>query len=136
MTERRHLLAAAAGTALLPASDIHAQHQTLRWVVPCPPGGGTDVLGRTLAQTMHGGLGMAIVVDNKPGASTHIAAQQVARAAPGGRTVLQANNAVPERSLDLGMQTLPGTPEQFRAVARSAARRGGPIIHENGLPLG
>lgn len=94
MTRRRHLLAAAAGITLLPSLRAQAQSQTLRWVVPYPPGGGTDVLGRTLAEAMHGPLGMTIVVENKPGASTNIAAQEVARAAPDGRTVLQADNAL------------------------------------------
>lgn len=94
MSTRRHFLAAAAGTALLPTSGAHAQSQTLRWVVPYPPGGGTDVLGRTLAETMRTPLGMTIVVENKPGASTNIAAQEVARAAPDGHTVLQADNAL------------------------------------------
>ena len=71
-----------------------AQAGNLRWVVPYPPGGGTDVLARTLAEAMRGPLGMSIVVENKPGASTNIAAQDVARAAPDGRTVLQADNAL------------------------------------------
>ena len=92
MTTRRSLIAAIA--TLLPTLNALAQASTLRWVVPYPPGGGTDVLGRTLAEAMRGPLGMSIVVENKPGASTHIAAQDVARAAPDGRTVLQADNAL------------------------------------------
>jgi tripartite-type tricarboxylate transporter receptor subunit TctC len=92
LTTRRTLLAAAA--TLLPTLNVLAQASTLRWVVPYPPGGGTDVLARTLAETMRTTLGMSIVVENKPGASTNIAAQDVARAAPDGRTVLQADNAL------------------------------------------
>ena len=45
------------------------------------------------------------------------------------------NSAVLERFLDLGMETLPGTPQQFHAFARSEANRWGPIIHENGISL-
>ena len=93
MTSRRTLLAATAA-ALLPTVAALAQPNTLRWVVPYPAGGGTDVLGRTLAEAMRGALGVTIVVDNKPGASTNIGAQDVARAAPDGRTVLQADNAL------------------------------------------
>jgi len=52
------------------------------------------VLGRTLAEAMRGPLGMSIVIENKPGASTNIAAQDLARAAPAGRTALQADNAL------------------------------------------
>ena len=94
MSTRRHFLAAATGAALWPALQARAQASTLRWVVPYPPGGGTDVLGRTLAESMRGPLGTTIVVENKPGASTNIAAQEVARAAPDGHTVLQADNAL------------------------------------------
>ena len=94
MSSRRSFIAASAGAALFPAFSAHAQAGTLRWVVPYPPGGGTDVLGRTLVEAMRGPLGMSIVVENKPGASTNIAAQDVARAAPDGRTVLQADNAL------------------------------------------
>ena len=94
MSSRRSFIAASAGAALFPAFSAHAQAGTLRWVVPYPPGGGTDVLGRTLAETMRGPLGMTIVIENKPGGSTNIAAQEVARAAPDGRTVLQADNAL------------------------------------------
>ena len=87
---RRHAPAAPCSRSLRAV----AQANTLRWVVPYPPGGGTDVLGRTLAEAMRGPLGMTVVIDNKPGASTNIAAQDVARAAPDGRTVLQADNAL------------------------------------------
>jgi len=94
LNSRRCFIAATAGAALIPTFSARAQANTLRWVVPYPPGGGTDVLGRTLAEAMRGPLGMTIVIDNKPGASTNIAAQDVARAAPDGRTVLQADNAL------------------------------------------
>jgi len=96
LSTRRTFLAATAtaSAALLPHWNAAAQATTLRWVVPYPPGGGTDVLARTLAEAMRGPLGMNIVVENKPGASTNIAAQDVARAAPDGRTVLQADNAL------------------------------------------
>ena len=94
MNSRRRFIAATAAAALVPTFGAHAQANTLRWVVPYPPGGGTDVLARTLAENMRGPLGVTIVVDNKPGASTNIAAQDVARAAPDGRTILQADNAL------------------------------------------
>lgn len=94
MIARRTFIAAAGSTALAPWGRVFAQGDTLRWVVPYPPGGGTDVLARTLAEAMRTGLGMNIVIDNKPGAATNIAAQDVARAAPDGRTILQADNAL------------------------------------------
>ena len=68
--------------------------QPLRWVVPYPAGGGTDVLARTVAEAMRQGLGQQIVVDNRPGASTNIGGQMVATAKPDGLTFMSADNAV------------------------------------------
>lgn len=68
--------------------------QSLRWLVPYPPGGGTDVLARTVAEAMRPLLGQAIVIENKPGAATNIAAQQVAISRADGYTVMSADNAV------------------------------------------
>lgn len=90
--DRRRLLAAAAATLAWP--HARAQGDSLRWVVPYPPGGGTDVLARALSEAMRADLGMPVVVENKPGAATQIGALEVARAAPDGHTVLQADNAV------------------------------------------
>ena len=42
---------------------------------------------------------------------------------------------VTKRFLDFGMEPMPGTPEQFRAFARSEAKRWGPIIRDNGITL-
>ncbi|MDR2325385.1 MAG: tripartite tricarboxylate transporter substrate binding protein [Acidovorax sp.] len=68
--------------------------QSLRWLVPYPPGGGTDVLARTVAEAMRPALGQAVVIENKPGAATNIAAQQVAAAKADGYTIMSADNAV------------------------------------------
>lgn len=88
----------AAALAAAPFAAHHAARaqgsDSLRWVVPYPPGGGTDVLARTLAEAMRADLNTSIVVDNKPGAATHIGAQEVARAPADGRTILQADNAL------------------------------------------
>jgi len=111
LSSRRRFLAATAASTLFPALNAQAQANTLRWVVPYPPGGGTDVLGRTLAEAMRGPLGMTIVIENKPGASTNIAAQDVARAAPDGRTVLQADNALMAFNEHL-FKKLPGDPDK------------------------
>ncbi|MDH1289836.1 tripartite tricarboxylate transporter substrate binding protein [Comamonas terrigena] len=68
--------------------------QSIRWLVPYPPGGGTDVLARTVAEAMRPALGQPIVIENKPGASTNIAAHQVATARADGYTLMSADNAV------------------------------------------
>jgi len=68
----------------------HAQYpaKPVRLVVGFPPGSGPDVAARIVAQRMQESWGTSVVVDNKPGAAGFIAAQEVARAAPDGYTLL------------------------------------------------
>lgn len=88
--------ALAAATAIagpLPgfAQAFPTRHLTL--VVPFAPGGSTDLLGRAVAERLGRDLGQAVVVENKPGAGTGLAAEQVARAAPDGHTLLVATTS-------------------------------------------
>ncbi len=95
--ERRTFLASLAAGVSSATSLAHAQaypEQAIRWIVPYPAGGGTDVLARTLAETLRAAMGQQIVVDNRPGAATNIGAQIVATAKPDGYTLMSADNAV------------------------------------------
>src|SRR6202166_5208598 len=65
----------------------------IRIVVPFAPGGGTDVVARTLAQEMARDLGATIVIENKPGAGTIIGTQAVATSDPDGYTLLMGTFA-------------------------------------------
>jgi tripartite-type tricarboxylate transporter receptor subunit TctC len=65
-------------------------------VVPFPPGGGTDTVGRPLASVAHNHLGQPMVVINKGGGGGAVGAQFVANAKPDGYTVLHAINTVSE----------------------------------------
>ncbi len=69
-------------------------NQVVKWVVPYPVGGGTDTLARTLADTMRGGLGQQVIIDNRPGAATNLGADIVVRSKPDGYTIMSADNAV------------------------------------------
>lgn len=60
----------------------------ITWVVPYPPGGSTDVLGRNIALRVAASLGTNVIVDNKAGATGTIGAAFVAKAAPDGYTLL------------------------------------------------
>lgn len=60
----------------------------IRFIVPFTAGSGTDVIARTVGDTMARGLGQPIIIENKPGAGGTIAAAQVAKGEPDGYTVL------------------------------------------------
>jgi len=65
----------------------------LRFIAPFPPGGSSDVLCRLLGQKLAEGLGQAVVVENKPGASGNIGHEFAARQAADGYTLLLSNNS-------------------------------------------
>jgi len=66
-------------------------HKPVRLVVPFPPGGGTDLLSRTIGDGLSKMWGERIVVDNRPGAGTNIGTEIVAKASPDGYTMLMAS---------------------------------------------
>jgi tripartite-type tricarboxylate transporter receptor subunit TctC len=91
------LFALAAWTLVvaLPLNGAFALYpdKTIRIVVPFAPGGGTDVIARTLAQEMAKDLGATIIIENKPGAGTIIGTQTVATSDPDGYTLLMGTFA-------------------------------------------
>ena len=67
-------------------------NRTVRVIVPFPPGGAPDLVGRTLANRLSERLGQPFVVENRTGAGGNIAAEAVAKAAPDGYTLLASSD--------------------------------------------
>lgn len=67
--------------------------RTIRLIVPYPPGGALDVMGRLVAQSLSGTIGQQVIVDNRPGAGSTLAGRDVARAEPDGYTLLLGSAA-------------------------------------------
>lgn len=86
------LLAAALATGNAQAADKYPT-KPVRFVVPFPPGGGTDIVARVIAQRMTETLGEQVVVDNRGGAGGTIGAEIAARAAPDGYTLIMVSGS-------------------------------------------
>jgi tripartite-type tricarboxylate transporter receptor subunit TctC len=66
--------------------------RTLRIVVPLAPGGNVDIVARALAQTISENIGQQIIIENRPGASSLVGTQYVAKTPPDGYTLLAVAN--------------------------------------------
>lgn len=93
----RIVAAVIATLCLAPAAALAQDYPSrpIRLIVPYPPGGTTDMIARVYADKMSANLGQTLIVENKPGASTNIGTDTVAKADPDGYTLLfSASGAV------------------------------------------
>lgn len=85
-----------AGAALAAAAFSCAAQsypsRPIRMVIPFPPGGGADIAGRVIGQKLADRLGVQVVIDNRPGASSLIGTEIVSKATPDGHTLLMATS--------------------------------------------
>ena len=93
LPHRRKFLHLAAGAVAPPAMSRLAWAQVypsrpVRWIVPFPPGGGTDIVARLMGQWLSERLGQPFIIENRPGAGTNIGTEAVVRAPPDGYTLL------------------------------------------------
>jgi len=121
---RRMALTALSSLALMGAGSTLAQAQTaypsqpIKFVVPYPAGGATDVLARMVAQKMQESWQQTVVVENKPGAGGTIGNNQVAKAPADGHTVLFSIVALVQQ---MTMMKLPYDPiKDFAPISRVA----------------
>ncbi len=77
-----------AGSLSIAQTNSAFPNQSIRMVVPYPPGGPTDITARVVAAEMSKTIGQSIVIDNRPGASGMIGSEMVTKAAPDGYTLL------------------------------------------------
>jgi tripartite-type tricarboxylate transporter receptor subunit TctC len=115
-SRREFLRASAALSALpsLPQSAMAQDARPIRLIVGFTPGTATDILARTLANGAEGLLGQKMIVENKPGASSALAAEYVARAPKDGTTLFVATVSLvtlqamkPNPAFDLGRDFAP-----------------------------
>jgi tripartite-type tricarboxylate transporter receptor subunit TctC len=119
------------GTAALAPSAPAQQYpiKPIRLLIPSPPGGGTDILGRILKEGLTDLWLQPVVVDNRGGASGRIAAAATARASPDGYTLLFTYGGVLTTGLPL-FRTLPYHPiKDFAPVAMVAHVPGLLVAH-------
>jgi tripartite-type tricarboxylate transporter receptor subunit TctC len=84
----RTLVSAAVAIVMLYGDGAWSQTRTIKLIVPSAPGGGADILARLLSDQMSRAQGLAVVVENRPGAGNIIGTEAASRAAPDGNTLL------------------------------------------------
>jgi tripartite-type tricarboxylate transporter receptor subunit TctC len=110
------LCLAAAGAAL---GQAKYPVKPVRMLVGFAPGGATDIVARLLAPSLGESLGQTVVVENRPGASSQIAGELVARSAPDGHTLLMTTQTLMTSQMIEG-KTYPDLTRDFAAVSLSA----------------
>src|SRR5689334_24978870 len=94
MRRLKAFVTASAGVLLLlsvlPAAAQSYPSRPIRFIVPFPPGGGNDVVGRIVAQKLNEAFGVPVVVDNRGGAGGTIGTDVTSKAPPDGYTMLRS----------------------------------------------
>jgi tripartite-type tricarboxylate transporter receptor subunit TctC len=112
------LLAAALCAGTGEAAAQQYPNRPIRFIVPFAPGGGADLVARTLSDRLAQGLGQPVLVENKPGAGATVGADFVAKSAPDGYTLLYGTPG-PQIINPYLMKKLPYDPvSDFQPISR------------------
>lgn len=111
-------LFALAACALALAAHAQYPNKPIKIVVPWPPGGAVDTIGRLVADNISGQLGQPVIVDNRAGAAGAIGTEAVAKAEPDGYTLLMGSTTV--ISVNPALQKLPYQPTDFAPITMVA----------------
>ena len=87
MIRRRTLVAATLALPAIGRAQAAWPDRPVRFIVPFPPGGSTDVLSRVLAEAFAARLGQPVIIENRPGAAGNVGVEAIARARPDGQTI-------------------------------------------------
>jgi hypothetical protein len=105
----------------------------IRLVVPFPPGGNSDVLGRTLADRLREVLPATVVVDNRPGGTTQVGTDAVARAEPDGYTMLLAEPQTRDKLQRASIVAQWTPPDPYRAALHKGRGIYGDLLRSIGM---
>jgi tripartite-type tricarboxylate transporter receptor subunit TctC len=130
----RYALVALAFTLPLLADAQTYPARPVRMVVGFPPGGGTDILARVVAQKLSEAWGQPVTVENRPGASATIAANAVAKAAPDGYT-LSMGQLTPNAIAPAILPNLPYDPVRDFAPIALVGTSPNVLVIYPGLPV-
>jgi tripartite-type tricarboxylate transporter receptor subunit TctC len=120
--------------APMPAFAQSYPARPIRYIVPFPPGGGTDIVARAIAQKLGETTGMRFLIDNRPGGGTVIGAELAARSPPDGYTIFMGTNTTHAISPNL-YPRLPFDPvKDFAPVTRIAMITNLLVVHPS-LPV-
>ena len=118
----------------LPVEAQKFPSRSLRIVSPFPPGGGTDILARTMAQRLTEIWGQQVIVDNRPGATGIIGTEIVVKAPPDGYTMLLGNSATQAVNVSM-FRKLPYHPLKDLACVSTIARLPVILVVHPSLPV-
>jgi tripartite-type tricarboxylate transporter receptor subunit TctC len=127
---RRLVLASTLAALALPGVVAHAADafpqpgKVIRFIVPYPPGGPTDLMARILAPELQKRLGATVIVDNRAGAGGNVGTDQVAKSAPDGHTILLAASG-----------PMAVNPSLYKSLPYNPIKDLAPVIQISAFPL-